>query len=198
MSKKKRQRKVKLLFCDKCDSPYVTAVASNSDERIRGLVEEIRHSKMYGGLTGSPSTKMTDGDWPSSTHYSLKIHCSACSNDKVIPIASPAVIKDVLSNNYAEVKSPQPIELQWKAFKFAKQKFSKSQVITVRCEDRQGKPYQFKGESSIKVIYGTVRDGWFETRVCWQKYWSRGKGDLGWQTPIFCQRPKIIDKVTQL
>jgi hypothetical protein len=78
-------------------------------------------------------------------------------------MACPYAMKDIIGNMYTKVKSPQTVELQFKGFKFSKQRYAKSQVIAVGCVDRNGLPYQFKGESSVKILYGAIKDGWFST-----------------------------------
>ena len=223
MAKTKRKRNVDLVFCDKCNSTLVIGSATNTNADIRELAEQHRQFNRHGFWTGpslinrspppSPAVQIAKPvlligtpqpvkklpvtkvpEWPISTDYKLKLYCCACKQEKLVGMTDPSFMKDVIANMYQKVKSPQTIELQFKGFKFSKQKYAKSQVIAVGCVDRNGLPYQFKGESSVKILYGAVKNRWFTTRVCWQKFWSKGKGDLGWRTPLFIQRPKIVDK----
>lgn len=193
---KKRQRNVKLLPCSSCGSLLLTGAATSSNQEI---CDELALGPKYipGACNVGGLRQKVKLPFPPSSSYLIEVKCGSCASQVDYPILSPekADFRKGLEKLLLPFKSPQPIELQFKAFSFKKSKWSKSHVISCLCLDRTGQPYQFKGESSLKILYGAVRDGWFSSRVCWQKYWPKGMGDFGLGTPLFVQRPKLVDNV---
>lgn len=192
MRDKFRQRNVELAFCQNCGSPLVTAQA---------YCDKLNDPDFFLPVTGTPTIhtfrRQVDGIFAERDDYTTLFKCLACSTEISTPLSHPSSpnLKDAVAQYYKKIRSPQIVELQFQVFNFAASKYKKSPIVSVRCVDRQGLPYQFKGQSSIDILYGATKDSWFTTRVYWQKFWSKSCTRLGWGAPTFTQRPKIADTV---
>jgi hypothetical protein len=204
---KKRQRNVSLMLCNNCASPYITATM-RSDGRGRIInTQPLQVVLLSSPFILSPPTSgmlAPSAPLPTSTtnvQHEIEIKCEACKYERKITAQDnlETTFKAIIGNKCVKVKSPQRTQLQWKGFSFTPQKFSKTQTILTACEDKAGLHLRFKGESSLKIVYGVIRDKWFDATICFQKFWSNGYSRTNFnEIFIFCQRPKIIGDITLL
>ena len=159
---------------------------------------------------------------PANYDYFVERKCLSCGDKhrEDVPGGSNLinqVYEQLLDAHYIEMKSPFDVELKFHSIKVDKKTIGKaSHYETLSkhgvppffafCKDHNGLIYRFGGKSALEVIYGAVKDRWFTTRICIQKFVRTNKGAKMWHQAIgsedtiqhWRQSPRIVDDIVLL
>lgn len=222
---KKRQRKRQVYVCQQCGSPFSWA-HTNKEYKPHPAVKTKASGNPILFVTPSmptPKPVRRVGQDDPDVQIFIERKCLSCGDKHRQDVNSSNVINDtyeqLLNAHFVEMKSPFETELKFRSIKVDKktmQKAARMEAISKHgmpaffafCEDRAGLLYRFSGTSAMKIIYGAVKDKWFSTRICIQKFVRTNKNLKGWHMHSaigneeaiqhWRQSPKIVGEITLL